>query len=178
MNFFISDLHLGHFNIVRYCNRPFTSLEEMDNTILNNINSTVAEDDTLFYLGDFCLSKSSEAETAPVKAYDYYRNKINCKNIIFIAGNHDNRGNGQCKSSIESIVIKHGGKRIFLTHDPKYYRKDFEWNFTGHLHGKLDPFRRMGKSIIVDLSVENWNYKPVNINDIMQAYAYWSKKNG
>ena len=155
MIFFASDFHLGHENISKYCGRPFTTLKEMDETIIKNINDTVDENDTLFFLGDFCMKKSSEASNAPKDSYEYYRNQIKCKNIVFIRGNHDH--NNLTKTIIESVVIEHGGKRIFMTHDPKFAKKEFTWNFCGHTHGKYGKFVKMThKSIIVDLSVENW----------------------
>lgn len=144
----------------------------MDNTLIKNINERVDESDTLFFLGDFCMKKSSEASDSPQNAFDYYRNQIQCKNIIFIKGNHDN--NNGTKTIIENMIIHFGGQKIFLTHDPKHVNASFKFNFTGHLHGKKGKFSKVGKnSIIVDLSVENWNYYPVSINEILQAYSNW-----
>jgi calcineurin-like phosphoesterase family protein len=173
--FFCSDFHLGHWNIVKYCNRPFKTLEEMDSTIIKNFNERVEEDDLVFFLGDFCIKRSSEASESPKNAFEYYRNQLKCKNIIFIRGNHD--GHNSVKSPIESLIIQHGGKRIFLTHDPQYAKHDFFFNFTGHLHGKLGPFRKIGpKGYIVDLSVENWDYFPVDYNEIYSAFSNWLKQ--
>ena len=170
---FWSDTHLGHWNIVKYANRPFKSLEEMDNTIIKNFNERVGEDDLVFFLGDFCMKTSSEASDAPKKAFDYYRNQLKCKNIIFIKGNHD--GHNNVKSPIESLIIQHGGKRIYVTHDPKYAKEDFFFNFCGHVHEKYQ-FKKLGKkSIICNLSVEVWSYRPVDYNEIYSAYSKWSK---
>ena len=52
---FTSDFHLGHRNIIRYCNRPFQSTGEMDAAILDNLNSRVQQNDILYFLGDFCM---------------------------------------------------------------------------------------------------------------------------
>lgn len=172
MIWFISDTHFGHWKICQYCKRPFTSLKEMDDTIIKNINERIQENDLLFHLGDFCMTKSSEASEAPKRAFDYYREQIKCKNIIFVRGNHDK--NNTNKTPIESLVIQHGGYRIFLTHDPKFAKESFRFNFCGHTHGKFGKFKKLGKrSYIVDLSVEVWNYMPVNINEINQAYSNW-----
>jgi len=175
MIFFSSDWHCGHTNIIKYCNRPFKDLKSMDETIIKNCNERISENDTLFFMGDFCMTKSTEASEAPQKAFDYYRNQIKCKNIIFIRGNHDK--NNSTKTCIESIVIDFGGHRIFMTHNPKFAKKEFEWNFCGHVHGKYGKCVQLDKnSVIVDLSVENWGYKPVNINEINQAIAEFKKE--
>jgi calcineurin-like phosphoesterase family protein len=191
--YFISDTHFGHSNILRYCKRPFLKegdldskgnwvsqyiatqrTKEMDDTIIRNWNSKVTDEDIVFFLGDFCLSKSSEAPNSRKDAFDYYRNQLK-GDIIFFKGNHD--GNNKCKSIIESIVIQHGGKRIYLTHNPKFAKDDFEWNFCGHTHGNQGTFKKLGKkSTIIDLSVDCWNFMPVDINEINQAYSEWCKR--
>ena len=53
MNHYIADTHFGHDNIRRLSNRPFDSIEEMDETIINNWNSKVTDDDDVYILGDF-----------------------------------------------------------------------------------------------------------------------------
>lgn len=50
--FFSSDLHFGHKNIIKYCTRPFESVEEMNKKLIENWNSVVTNDDTVFFLGD------------------------------------------------------------------------------------------------------------------------------
>ena len=52
MIFFTSDLHLGHENCIRLCNRPFSSIEEMDETLMENWNHKVTGTDTVYILGD------------------------------------------------------------------------------------------------------------------------------
>lgn len=53
--YFTSDLHLGHDNIIRFCNRPFSSVEEMNDRIIQNYNSIVHKNDLVYILGDFNL---------------------------------------------------------------------------------------------------------------------------
>jgi len=193
MFYFISDTHFGHSNIIRYCKRPFIKdgdltlnggwvssdiaiqrMKEMDETIIKNWNERVKKEDTVFFLGDFALSKSSEAPEGRKDAFNYYRNQLN-GDIIFIKGNHD--GNNRCNSIIESINIQHGGKRIHLTHNPKFAKEEFYWNFCGHTHGSEGVCKRINKkSTIIDLSVDCWNYRPVEINEINQVFSDWCRK--
>lgn len=57
-------LHLGHADIIRYCNRPFSTVEEMDQAILERLNASVKTNDILHFLGDFCSSHRQESRIA------------------------------------------------------------------------------------------------------------------
>ena len=82
MKFFVlSDTHFGHAKIIDYCNRPFSSVEEMDETMIKNWNETVSNNDTVLHLGDFGLG-NKEYITSIVK-------RLNGKKVL-ILGNHDN----------------------------------------------------------------------------------------
>ena len=78
--FFTSDTHFNHTNIIQYCQRPFKSTDEMNEAIIDNWNSVVGEEDTVFHLGDFCLGSSAE--------WNKILNRLNGK-IYLILGNHD-----------------------------------------------------------------------------------------
>lgn len=86
-----SDLHLGHKNIIRGLStwendgmRDFPSVEVMNETILSNINSRAKKDDTLIILGDLMFGD---------KNYDMLFNRLECEDVIIIAGNHDRMDN-------------------------------------------------------------------------------------
>ena len=53
--FFTADTHFGHANIIKYCHRPFATVEEMDEALVRNWNAVVSPDATVFHLGDFAL---------------------------------------------------------------------------------------------------------------------------
>ena len=60
--FLTSDLHLGHFNICKYCHRPFASRSEMDKTLIDNWNSVVPEDGIVICCGDFMLPHNNDSK--------------------------------------------------------------------------------------------------------------------
>ena len=55
--FFISDLHLGHTNVLRYDNRPFANVNEMHDALVERWNSVVGDDDIVYFLGDLFFSR-------------------------------------------------------------------------------------------------------------------------
>lgn len=89
---FTSDLHFWHKNVCKYCNRPFESLEDMHEALINNWNSVVQDDDTVFCLGDigFCGIEKLRPLLSRLKG-----------NIYLIQGNHDS------DSTIHSLYNEH-----------------------------------------------------------------------
>lgn len=79
-DYFTADTHFGHANIIKYCNRPFANTNEMDATLIDNINKVVQQNDRLFHLGDVAIRKANLAA---------YKARIVCKNIFVVPGNHD-----------------------------------------------------------------------------------------
>lgn len=177
--YFSSDFHFGHKNIIKYCNRPFKTLEQMDNTIINNINSRIKPEDHLFFLGDFCFrSGSGRGEGEPNKA-KYYQDRINCKNITYVAGNHDR--NNSLKTCIEDITIKMSHYRIKLIHNPGQLNTkiiDCDLVFAGHVHQNW-KFKRIKTQFnlidVCNVGVDVWNFYPVTFNEIIRKYEFWKK---
>lgn len=160
---FISDPHLGHSNIIKYCRRPFMSQEEqallsladkgliphkevvisqesttkMTNTIIDNINATVDDDDVLVIIGDFCWTYNKNA----LEVAGSYRERINCKNIYLIWGNHDNRKiEPLFKACFDQYMFNVDGQNIFLNHYPSRSWEKARygvWHLYGHVHNKL-----------------------------------------
>ena len=58
--YFTSDTHFYHSNIIDFCKRPFKNVEDMNETLIENWNRIVSQDDNVFHLGDFCLGGSHE----------------------------------------------------------------------------------------------------------------------
>ena len=82
MMWFTADLHLGDTNILHDMDRPFGSVEEMNRKVSDAINECVAADDRLYILGDFTYR-------LPLADAVHLRERIECKNVTLIRGNHD-----------------------------------------------------------------------------------------
>lgn len=150
---FTADQHFGHENIIKYCNRPFKSVEHMDMEMIRRWNERVAEEDTVYHLGDFAFRWV-------MKPQDYL-DQLNGQ-VTIIMGNHD-RSNG-VKSKLTSAVIKHGGIDIWMSHEPKGM---YKFNFCGHVHEHW-KLRRRGPHVIVNVGVDVWNFYPIDINEILK----------
>ena len=82
MNYFISDLHLGHKNVLKFDNRPFINIEEHDKTIIDNWNNKVNDNDDVYVLGDISWHNA----TKTIEIFKQLKGRIH-----LIQGNHDNR---------------------------------------------------------------------------------------
>ena len=83
MVFFTSDLHLGHRNIIQLCNRPFSSIDEMDQRFIEKWNEKVTDADTVYILGDLMFRNIDTAG-------DHYQT-------------HTTSGDDQCCLRIQNI---------------------------------------------------------------------------
>ena len=131
MIFFSSDLHLGHANAIEFTKRPFASIDEMDQVLIDNINQTVQANDELWVLGDFLYKKSREDVRD-------YRRQINCRNVHLVYGNHDkDYSQDHIFQSVQHYKeLKTEFGRFILFHYPI-----LEWNAAHygsvHLHGHI-----------------------------------------
>ena len=78
--YFISDLHLSHNNIIKYCNRPYENIEQMNNDIIKRWNSVVGKDDTVWVLGDVGLGRKEDIKRLLLQFKGHKK---------LIMGNHD-----------------------------------------------------------------------------------------
>lgn len=161
-NYFSSDWHLGHKNIIKFDNRPFDTIEEMDKTIIRNYNSIVSPDDNFYYLGDFSFTSKNKTE-------DYLR-QLNGR-LFFIRGNHDKKDTielykkyGTYLGGLEEISIE--GQKIILCH---YAMKVWNgshhssYHLYGHSHHSL---KEDINSLSFDVGCNGWDYKPLSFEEI------------
>lgn len=149
-SYIVSDLHLDHYNIIEYCNRPFLSVKEMNTSIVNNWNNTISPNDRVYFLGDLAFGKNSHSPF-------YWLQRLNGRKIL-IKGSHDN---GLKAAPFKYVYI--GGTRILLIHNPYDIPLGWRgWTIHGHVHDTKPFVDRTNKRI--NVSVEVTNYKPVSVN--------------
>lgn len=170
-----SDTHFNHANIIKYCNRPFSSVEEMNKTIIANWNKVVSEDDTVYHLGDFALGDKSLIP-------NIFR-RLNGR-INVIMGNHDNFSIMEKIGNEDRLivglfweeVIKVGKKTIIMNHFPFGSLPDPLTNYPiiqlhGHVHSTPDkPWNYFDNQY--DVGMDNNNFTPVNLADLLDKIHY------
>jgi len=133
MKYYIADTHFGHENIIRLSNRPFQTVEEMDNVMIAKWNEKITENDDVYILGDFSYKGKD-----PI----FYLSQLKGRKYLII-GNHDtkllkNPDHRQYFEEINSILmVDDGGTQICCCHYPMvewngYYRNVL--HFYGHVH--------------------------------------------
>lgn len=161
MDFFTSSWNLNHFGIIKYTNRPFNSVDEMNNKIIQNCNDYVKEDDRLFFVGDMVFGPLDD--TKYLKTVRYFRNKIKCKNIFLIYGNHDRRARKEAEfrrhfvNCSDYLEIKSGDQSVILFHYPI---ESGCWNRAvtakaWHVHGAVQDSPVKKEKGRFDVSIDN-----------------------
>lgn len=180
MIWFSSDHHFGHFNVIRYCNRPYQGTAEMNEDLINKWNSTISKEDIVYYLGDFSLSKSALPIVSQLNGIKH-----------LIPGNHDHCHPAYYKkdhkradkerlyidAGFASINVRSkiviGNEEVLLSHLPyigdcreerysKHRPKDEgQWLIHGHVHQLWKQKEKM-----INVGVDVWGYFPVSIEEI------------
>jgi calcineurin-like phosphoesterase family protein len=160
--YFTSDWHLYHANIIKYSHRPFADTVEMNQVILDNLNSKVEEDDWLYFLGDMAFVRDEQILIN-------WLDKVRCKNIAFIKGNHD-RAASKIRDRFfwyrDMMEIEVENQPIVLCHYAmRVWNKSHHgaWQLYGHSHGSLpdDP-----NALSMDVGVDTNNFQPYSMDDI------------
>ena len=180
MDFFTSDTHFGHVNVIRYCNRPFKSVEEMDAALIAKWNRRVGPEDTVYHLGDFALGLKT--------LWPEYRRRLNGR-IMFILGNHDSPlykflallqptdmydetdylySNGRT-ISLAHVPLEGSESRTGRPHPPRansYPDVHVDLWFCGHVHQLWRVDRVTG---CINVGVDVWDYEPRTLDEILDG---------
>jgi calcineurin-like phosphoesterase family protein len=174
---FTADLHLGHENIIGYCDRPFANAQDMNQSLVEGWNDAVGTDDTVWVLGDVALGRISET-LAMIS-------DLNGRKLL-VAGNHDRcwaghgrRAEGWTERYLDAgfaevhqghVQLPVAGREVLACHFP--YHGDSrdrdrytehrpadrgQWLLHGHVHERWRQQDRM-----INVGVDVWGYRPVS----------------
>jgi len=165
-DYFWSDPHFGHKNIIKHCNRPFEDVTHMNRELIRNYNSVVNPEDHVLWVGDAFFCGVQEAKT--IMSY------LNGKKSL-VLGNHDRSSAKMVEMGFEmvtkQVMISIAGTPVRISHYPYYGDSgDHEERYTerrppmndseilihGHTHSKEQLKDRM-----IHVGVDAWDYTPV-----------------
>ena len=159
---FTSDTHFGHEAIIKYDKRPFSSVSEMEDGIVDNWNECVSPGDLVYHLGDFSFTNSvSEIERVLFRLNG---------TIHLIFGNHDKRVIKKAKGFSwqgHYKEIKINDDRIVLFHYPIVSWRNMHkgaCHLHGHCHGNLN----YDGGMMMDVGVTCNDYKPVSYEQVVE----------
>lgn len=167
--FFTADLHLDHDAIRRHCNRPFSTVDEMNQTIIQNWNNVVPKQNSLVYvIGDFAW-----------KRHLHFLMLLNGKKIL-VTGNHDKanqevlRNFTEVHKGLHRINIE--GQDITLCHYAMVVWASSchgSWLLYGHSHGRIKEFE---DKFAIDVGTDIWGFSPISFEIIKYVMSKRIKK--
>lgn len=174
MIWFTSDTHFGHANAIRFNDRPWESVEAMNQGLIDAINARVAPADTLYHLGDFSFRIGLEAARE-------LRGRIRCRNIHWVPGNHDKdwtrpeaAGVFVVEPPIATLKLD-SGQKVVLCHYPI-----MDWpglrHGAIHLHGHIhaprayNEWNRSMGMLRYDVGVDANGCAPVSLEEILAFF--------
>lgn len=184
---FTSDLHFGHQNIIKFCNRPWETVEEMDKALIENWNFVVGENDIVFDLGDFAFATN--------RRWREILSQLNGKHHL-ILGNHDVvRWPGDKIMELfdgvyNQLLLKIDNRYVYLNHYPflcygGVWRNpdNAVYQLFGHVHsGPYSTGKDTDRLIVLfpyqyDVGADNNNYTPVSWEKVKEIIEL-QEKNG
>jgi calcineurin-like phosphoesterase family protein len=173
--FFTSDTHLSHRNIIKYCRRPFATIEEMNEAIISRWNSVVGKHDVVYHLGDVSFEKDKTKLTWMLRRLNGSKHIVwgnhdkGMKEAILAADWHDC---GELHTLNVPPESNNGvGQKIILCHYPLLtwdQSHHGSWMLHGHCHHTLPPDQN---SLRIDVGVDGWDYRPVTMEQLRQEMS-------
>ena len=170
INTFVSaDHHFGHANVLRLCNRPFDTVEQMDLVFIELWNSVIGQNDLVYYLGDFTLNNEAFARSI-------FRQLNGMIHILANPWHHDKRWlkKGLYYTASQEIVVYAPPIQVVTVEKVKVTFCHYplaEWEASYHMgvhlhahcHGNLPRIANR-----LDVGVDVHNYYPILFEDAVK----------
>lgn len=174
-DFYISDLHFGHDNVIAYCGRPFATTEEMDEALIEAWNATVGKQDRVFVVGDFSFRDG--------EATDEILARLRGQKFL-VKGNHDRSAVLEKTRRWAWVRDRHvhrpgDGDAIVLDHFPIMSWLGIHhgyYHLHGHCHGEMRYAPQYDNARILDVGVDataKWtgSYRPVAWEEVKERLS-------
>lgn len=169
MIYYTSDLHLCHENIIRLCNRPYKTIEEMNEDLINRWNKKVKPNDVVYVLGDFFFKQQDSKYVSSVLK------RLNGEKIL-IKGNHDQflKTLGNIYYYFKEVTdykrIQDNGKQVILFHYPieewdGYFRGSY--HLYGHVHNSDNGTVSVKKNRF-NVGVDVNDFEPKTLDELIE----------
>lgn len=191
--FFSSDQHFGHTNVIGYCNRPFANIQQMNDTLISNWNDIVTNEDHIYVLGDFSMSINSMVEITPKLngtkylipgnhdiCHSYHKKSRILEKRENQIKRYEDMGWNVLQEQ-ETILIY--GVKFNVCHHPiemvtEYDDKYKKWRpiddgrplLCGHIHQHWKTKRTAQGTLMINVGVDVWDFKPVSQKQISNLY--------
>ena len=179
MEFFISDTHFGHENVVWMCERPFSSVEEMNEALIANWNSRVKGNDKVYIMGDMFFR-------ADIKLVEAILSRLKGRKIL-IVGNHDGSWTSKLdhpERHFESIQPFYegsvGNRGVTMCHYPlfAYRHQKKQYMIHGHIHNDTStdywPLLKV-RPLVLNAGVDINGFRPVTFEELIENNRIWKE---
>lgn len=166
-----SDHHFGHANIIKYSNRPFENVDEMNETMIKAWNAKIPKGSIVYHLGDFAFMQPDQIRNL--------RRRLN-GTIRLVKGNHDRMLKGEVRNCFEWIRDYYESKtedgiKVVMCHYPFLtWNKSHHgsWNLHGHCHGSLQAAETTRMDVGIDTTQDYAPYSFAEVEAFMKKRAY------
>lgn len=170
MEYYISDLHFGHANIIPFSSRPFKSVQDMDETIIRKWNDKIKDNDIVYILGDISFYDKKQTK----KILQSLKGKK-----VLILGNHDKDAPKECFMYVKDyhkIKPQEGNNKIVLCHYPI-----LEWD--GFFNGTIHLYGHVHNTIIINIpnaynvGADILDFEPCTLDEVIEKNKIYVVKN-
>ena len=168
--YLVSDMHIGHESIIKYCSRPFNNVHSMNDNLLSSFLSVLKKGDVLIIVGDISMDYNRYG--------NYFLRQLPC-DVVLVAVNHDmdlktkSIEGHKVDFMCSTLNVKVGEMNLFLSHYPvnELLLAKNEINVHGHIHNRvLDKSLGTGGRHF-NVSVEVIEYKPIKLLDLIGKFV-------